>query len=311
MNRRPRLEPKVPFTRKQALRAGLTDHDLSGPAYTQLYWGVYIAASVEVTLVVRALAALMVAPSGSVVSHHSAARLWGGTPPDSGEVHVTVGGSVRQKTRGIRPHRVKAIPPSVTRHGLRTTSPERTWLDMAGCCDLVQLVTLGDSLVRAGATTPARLVATVPAGEGKRLRLARRAAGLVREKVDSPMESRLRLLFVLAGLPEPVVNFDVLDADGHVRYRLDLSFPDQMLAFEFEGRHHVDVVKQWERDIVRREDLEAEGWRFVLVTSSKLYAAPADVLARIVAAMADRGVPVPRRLRSEWRRFFVGASDIR
>lgn len=311
MNRRKRLDPKAPFTRKQALGAGLTDRDLRGPAYTQLYWGVYVAASVQVTLVVRALAALMVAPSGSVVSHHSAARLWGGTPPDSGEVHVTVAGGVRQKTRGIRPHRVTVIPPAVTRHGLRTTSPERTWLDMAGCCDLVQLVTLGDSLVRAGATTPDRLVATVPAGDGKRLRLARRAAGLVREKVDSPMESRLRLLFVLAGLPEPVVNFDVVDVDGRVRYRLDLSFPDQRLAFEFEGRHHVDVVDQWEKDIVRREDLEAEGWRFVLVTSSKLYAAPADVLARIVAAMADRGVPVPRRLRSEWRRFFVGVSDIR
>jgi hypothetical protein len=311
MNRRKRLDPKAPFTRKQALRAGMTDRDLRGPAYTQLYWGVYVAATVQVTLVVRALAALMVCPKGSVVSHHTAARLWGGAPPDSGEVHVTVRADVRQKTRGIRPHRVKALPPPVTRHGLRTTSPEQTWLDMAECCDLVQLVTLGDSLVRVGATTPARLVAAVPDGDGHRLRLARRAAGLVRAKVDSPMESRLRLLFVLAGLTEPVVNVEISDEVGRVRYRVDLSFPDHLLAFEFEGRQHVDVVDQWERDIVRREDLEAEGWRFVLVTSSALYGNPGDVLARIVAAMDDRGVPVPRRLRSEWRRFFVGSSDIR
>ena len=311
MNRRPDLQPNAPFTRKQALAAGLTDHDLCGPAYTQLYWGVYIAASVQVTLVVRALAALMVAPTGSVLSHHSAATLWGGTPPDSGEVHVTVTGDARQKTRGIRPHRAKVLPPAVTRHGLRATPPERTWLDMAGCCDLVQLVSLGDSLVRSGATTPERLVNAVPAGKGKQVRLARRAAGLVRARVDSPMESRLRLLFVLAGLPEPVVNHEIRDEEGRVRYRVDLSFPEQRLAFEFEGRQHVDVVEQWEKDIVRREDLEAEGWRFVLVTSSTLYAAPADVLARVVAAMGDRGVRVPRRLRSEWRHFFVGKADIR
>ena len=311
MNQRPRLDPKAPFTRKQALHAGLTDADLHGPGYTQLYWGVYIAATVEVTLVVRALAALMVGPAGSVVSHHTAARLWGGIPPDSGEVHITVRSDDRQKTQGIRPHRLKELPEPVQRHGLRTTSPEQTWLDLAECCDLVQLVTLGDSLVRAKATTCARLVAAVPEGGGAVLRRARRAAGLVRAKVDSPMESRLRMLFVLAGLPEPTVNFEVVDHDGRVRYRIDLSVPDHRLAFEFEGRQHAEVVDQWENDIVRREDLEGEEWRFVLVTSSKLYSAPGDVLARIVAAMRDKGVPVPRRLRSEWRRFFVGTSDIR
>lgn len=311
MNKRRRLRATQPFTRMQALRAGLTDHELSGPDYTRLYWGVYIAATVAPTLVVRALAALMVAPAGSIVSHHTAARLWGGVAPESGEVHLTVLGHVRQKTTGIRPHRAKTLPQAVLRHGLRVTSPEQTWLDMAACCDLVQLVALGDSLVRAKATTRARLVATVPVGDGKRTRLARRAARLVRDRVDSPMETRLRLLFVLAGLPEPVVNFEVQDDEGRVRYRIDLSFPERRLAFEFEGRQHAEVVDQWERDIVRREELEAEGWRFVLVTSAQLYSAPSDVLARIVAAMEDRDMRLPRRLRSDWQRFFVGRSDVR
>ena len=42
--------------------------------------------------------------------------------------------------------------------------------------------------------------------EGRGCRLARRAASLAREGVDSPQETRLRLLLVLAGLPEPRVN---------------------------------------------------------------------------------------------------------
>ena len=311
MNKRRQFDPRAPFTRKQALRSGLTDRDLRGPGFTQLYWGVYIASGIKVTLVVRALAALMVAPAGSIVSHHTAARLWGGTPPDSGELHVTVTSDVRQKTRGIRPHRTQTLPEPARRHGLRVTSAEQTWLDLASCCDLVQLVTLGDSLVRAKATTCARLAEVLPAGDGQVVKRARRAANLARARVDSPMESRLRMLFVLAGLPEPVVNFALVDDDERVRYRLDLSFPEHLLAFEFDGRQHVEVMEQWEKDIVRREDLEAEGWRFVLVTSSKLYSAPEEVLARIVAAMKDRGVPVPRRLRSEWRQFYVGTSDIR
>ena len=50
-------------------------------------------------------------------------------------------------------------------------------------------------------------------------RLALRAAGLVREGVDSPMETRVRLLIVLAGLPEPSVNHIVRAEDGSWRMR--------------------------------------------------------------------------------------------
>ena len=48
-----------------------------------------------------------------------------------------------------------------------------------------------------------------------------RAAALVRERVDSPRESRLRLCLVLAGLPEPEVN-PVVTVDGRRVGRVDL-----------------------------------------------------------------------------------------
>ena len=301
---------RAPFTRKQAIAAGLTDAVLRGPSYQQVLWGVYISSRIALTLTVRSLAALMVAPAGSVVSHHTAARLWGGTPPETGELHITTAGSNRAKTRGIQAHRVTALPEAVTHHGLPVTSPEGTFVDLARCCDLLQLVVLGDSLVRAKATTPAALVAACAGIAGRAGALARRAASLVRDRVDSPMESRLRMLIVLAGLPEPVVNIEVSDEGGRLRYRIDLSFPDQRLAIEFDGRHHVDVRSQWESDVLRREDLEADGWRFLVVTSSQLYSSPEDVLSRCVAAMRDRGVRVPSRTRTEWRRYFVGARDV-
>ena len=46
--------------------------------------------------------------------------------------------------------------------------------------------------------------------------LARRAAGLVRARVDSPGETKLRLCLVLAGLPEPRCNITLGTDDGPI-----------------------------------------------------------------------------------------------
>ena len=208
----------------------------------------------------RSLAALTIAPKGAVVTHHTAARLWGGIPPDSSDIHLTMPHAHRPKVVGIRPHRVQVMPRSVKRRGLPVTGPE----------------------------------------------LVVRAASFVRDKVDSPMESRLRMLIVLAGLPEPVVNFEVVDVDGRVEYRIDLSFPDQRVGIEFDGRHHIERQGQWEGDLLRREDLEARDWKFVVVVGSQVYGDPGTVLSRIEAALRSRGIRVPARLSSEWHRHFPG-----
>jgi hypothetical protein len=299
----------MPFTRAEARLAGIADRELAGPAYQQLFWGVHISSEVRPTLAIRALAALTIAPSRSVLTHHTAARLWGGTPPESSMIHITVPRTHRPKVEGVRPHRVVSMPPSVKRRGLPVTSPERTFLDLGRWCELVDLVVLGDSLVRAKSTTPERLVEAAAAWDGTHQCLLRRAASLVRDKVDSPMESRLRMLIVLAGLPEPVVNFEVVHEDGHVQDRIDLSFPDKQLGIEFDGRHHIEREEQWEGDLLRREDLEDDDWKFVVVVSSQFYADPANVLTRVSTAMRSRGIRVPRQLNPEWRRHFPGRSD--
>jgi len=303
------LDPRRPFTRAEALQAGIDDAQLAGPAYHQVFWGVHLSAVVAPTLVMRALAALTISPPTAIVTHHTAARLWGGVAPDSSDVHVTIPRVHRPKVTGIRPHRVVRMPVPVTRRGLPVTSAERTFLDLGRWCDLVDLVVLGDSLVKAGVTTPERLVDAAAAWDGTHRSLLRRAAGFVRDRVDSPMESRLRMLLVLAGLPEPVVNIAVEDEDGRVRYRIDLSFPDHGLGIEFDGRHHIERRVQWESDLLRREDLESEGWSFVVVLASQVYGDPAGVLARVTAAMRTHGIRVPRRLDPEWRRHFPGRDE--
>lgn len=302
------FDPRLPFTRAEALAAGLTDVQLAGARYQQVFRGVHLDAAVAPTLVLRSLAALTIAPKGAVVTHHTAARLWGGVPPDSSDIHLTMPHSNRPKVVGIRPHRVKTMPPSVRRRGLPVTSPERTFLDLGRWSDLVDLVVLGDALVRAGVTTPGRLRAAAAEWNGTHRHLVRQAASWVRDGVDSPMESRLRMLIVLAGLPEPVVNFEVVDVDGRVEYRIDLSFPDQRVGIEFDGRHHIEREGQWEGDLLRREDLESRDWKFVVVVGSQLYGEPGAVLARIEAALRSRGVRIPTARSPQWQRHFPGAA---
>lgn len=88
------------------------------------------------------------------------------------------------------------------------------------------------------------------------------------------METRVRMLFVLAGFPEPVVNVEVFDDSGRLRYRIDLAWPTVKVAVEYDGRHHIRREEQWTYDIRRREDLEGEGWAFLVLTAADIFRTP-------------------------------------
>ncbi len=102
------------------------------------------------------------------------------------------------------------------------------------------------------------------------------------------MESRLRLL-VLAGLPEPAVNFTVRDEEGAVLMRFDLSYPRLKVIIEYDGRQHARDDAQWGRDIHRREELDRLGWRLIIVRAEDIYGRPDQTLSRVQAALRARG----------------------
>ena len=79
--------------------------------------------------------------------------------------------------------------------GVPISTPVQAFLDLASVgVNLVDLVIAGDSLVKANNLDPRHFVAAAAAYQGRNARRARRAASLVRAGVDSPMETRLRLL---------------------------------------------------------------------------------------------------------------------
>jgi hypothetical protein len=92
--------------------------------------------------------------------------------------------------------------------------------------------------------------------------------------VDSPQETRLRLLLVLAGLPEPCVNLIIYGRGGGWRRRYDLAYEELRLIIEYDGRQHAEDTRQWLTDIFRREELDQIRWRLVIITSEGIYREP-------------------------------------
>ncbi|HET7304833.1 MAG TPA: DUF559 domain-containing protein [Segeticoccus sp.] len=315
-----KLDPRVPFTSGEATAAGLGRRALAGDRYQRLLHDMYVGADVTVTPRLLARAALKVSPANTHVSHHTAAQLWGGIVPNTAEVHVcSPRRSHRSQRTGIFGHECGEHGPEgmgtdafgqsllTRRHGLPVSSPAYTFLQLAGFLGLVDLVVLGDSLVKAGHLRPRQLRETAEQWRGRGAKRARRAAAFVREGADSPMETRLRMLLVLAGLPEPVVNHVVRDEDGVPLRRFDLCYPGIRLIIEYDGRQHAEDDAQWDWDIDRREELDRGGWRLLVVRSKGIYREPERTLDRVLTTLRELGAPdVPRCLDQRWKRHFPG-----
>jgi len=107
-----------------------------------------------------AAAALHISPPGSFASHETAAALWGAFVGDLNEVHISVPkGSSRSERRGIVADRARGDQNPRPYRGLLVSNPTRVFLEVAAARkDLLDLVALGDSLVRRKRTTPDELV---------------------------------------------------------------------------------------------------------------------------------------------------------
>ncbi|MDO5534607.1 MAG: DUF559 domain-containing protein [Propionibacteriaceae bacterium] len=296
------VDIRRPFRTLDAAASGVSKRRLYSPEFRRIVRSVHILSSVRHEPWHEAEAVLLVAGEGAFVSHHTAARLYGAVVPDEEHLHASNEPTRHRSTiPGVTVHRSTHTPQRF--RGLPVTSPTDTFVDLAGCLGLVDLVVLGDSLVHRGRTTPEALRRAVQAA-GPHRRLLE-AVNLVRDGVESPMETRLRLLMVLAGLPEPEVNIKIRSGDGEVIRRIDMGYSSSKLALEYDGSQHATSRQQYGSDVRRREELAAWGWRLWVAVSDDLFKSPAETLERIVAVMRELGMSVPP-LRDAWRAHFRG-----
>lgn len=291
--------------------AGVTDDQLCTAAFQKLFHGIYVCSTVVVTPAVRAAGALQAVGAGSYASHHTAGLIWGIPVPVHGVIHVTAPDDQgRNRRRGVVTHRPSRAAAVTIKDGVRLSTPSQVFCDLASYgVGLVDLVVVGDGILRARLATREELARAVARMSGAGARSARRALGYLRDGVDSAMESRLRMLLVLAGFPEPEVNLMLRGADGSWRRRFDLAYRDLKLLIEYDGRQHADNPQQWESDIFRREELQRLGYVLVTVTAGGIYSDPGRTLRRVADAVAAAGGSVPRRWKPEWQAHFPGRED--
>jgi hypothetical protein len=296
---------REPFTTAEWAASGQSIERLRSKDFERLLRGVWIQRD-AIDADSRIKAALAIHPPTAIASHFSAGRLHGFPLPEHCFEHVMV---FDRDDRRFRPE-VKshvAVRPRKTQRirGVVTSDLVSTFVDVARYLGLVDLVCIGDWIVRHRPLTPAQLVEACRSSAEHHAGAATYAAGFVRAGVDSPMESRLRMLIVLAGLPEPEVNHVERFADGTWRRRYDLWYPEVLLVVEYDGRQHAEDTGQWETDLDRREELDDEGIRILVVTAAGIYRHPMRTLQRVRRQLVLRGYgPVPPISR-DWEQYFA------
>jgi hypothetical protein len=230
--------------------------------------------------------------SDQFFSHATAAALMRIPLPRRIEIderlHVSDRGS-RPRTRGVIGHRSFGTPIALV-GDLPVTHPDWLLSELAAELTIDELVVAGDALVRRK-RAPTTVEALRLTAEGLSVRgivRVRRALREVRPGTDSPMETRLRLLIIRAGLPEPVIGHTIRDSNGDFVGTPDLSYVTQRVAIEYERAVHRDDPRVFAEDILRRELMQEADWYVIRVISDHVYKSPQWLTGRIARILASR-----------------------
>ena len=279
------------FTATDARRAGYEHPEIrrlcTSGTWRRLRRGVYVTAESLAALEksgrrhqAECLAVLLeLDRSTAVISHESAARLWGlpvSSQPTAG-VRLT-DPTLSRRGRGYRITQAPLRSGEATRSGpLGLTTPGRTLLDCARQWLLEDAVVALDSALLRGVVTGRQLADGVAAFRGwPGAARAARAVALADGRAESPLETRGRLRIVGAGLPSPQLQTEIR-TEGRLVAVVDAWFDEAAVAVEFDGRvKYTDPWRErspgrvlWEEK--RREDeLRALDIRVVRITEADL-----------------------------------------
>jgi very-short-patch-repair endonuclease len=277
------------ITRTQLLELGVgtrvIERRLEGGRWQRLHNGVYLIGPAPPTLSARARAAALACGAGAVVSHGTAARLWGMLAvQSSAELHVTVPVRNPGARSGVRTHRVRRLPEEevTTKHGIPLTTPARTICDLAATEPLRDVESaLAEARIHRLATDRqiTAVIDRAPTRPGITV-----IRGLIEAEDDgdytrSKAERCLRDLIKAANLTRPLFNEPIL---GFV---VDVVWPNERLIVEVDTYTYHSHPAAFERDRRRDQQLVAAGYRVIRITWIQLRDRPIETIASIIRAL--------------------------
>jgi very-short-patch-repair endonuclease len=235
--------------------------------------------------------ALLAAGAGALLSHTSAAMLWGMLSPRRGPIHLTVPGGRSLDRGAVVTHRARhlAIQDKRSHGGLPVTSPARVLLDIALRATGRDLELAYDRALVEGILRESEvrelLSRTAGRAQGTVLRALVEGHGSGRTVTRSEAEEMFLALIRAAHLPEPRVNARVAG------YEVDFHWPQERLIVEIDGFRYHSTRHRFEHDHRKDSALRAAGQAVLRFTPRQLQneslATVADVARGLVAIGAD------------------------
>jgi hypothetical protein len=215
------------------------------------------------------LAACLISGPGAVVSHRSAAVVWGVSGFRPGPLDITVPPGRSGRNALARVHRSPVA--GVRRDGVPVTRPSRMLTDLAGVVggDMLEEA-VDDVLCR----RLCRLEDLTPRGSLRTVLAAWNGDGLP----AGVAEMRVVRALLAAGLPQPVRQYEIW-AGGMLIARVDLAYPEFRLALDLDGFRWHAGRRAFRSNRARRNRIEGVGWRL-------LEAAPEDIGELVADAAA-------------------------
>jgi very-short-patch-repair endonuclease len=270
-------------SRKQLLELGLGEDAIDGRIRAgrlhRVHPGVYAVGHKVVSKEGRWMAAVLASGPGAVLSHRTAAALWGIRPPSSGPVEITVPHRSRSSGR-IRRHLASLPADEVTvHHGIAVTTVPRTIFDLA---------TVGSTTMVEGALRESEylqlydrlslpdLLSRYPGRRGSRkvrACLTRRAEAPGR--LRSPLEERFLPFLRRHRLPLPQLNAWV--RAGERSFQVDCLWPAQKQIVELDGYKAHGTRGAFREDRTRDRLLRVAGYGVTRIAWTQLEDEPKEL----------------------------------
>ncbi len=277
----------------------------------------YVWAGLPDTSELRLEAARRRLPPAAVFSGLTAAWLHGLDVAACEPIEVTIPKGIGVSARsGIVVRRAALAQGEVVNlRGMRATSILRTLSDLCIRLSVMEAVVVVDMAPHTGLAGLADLDALcVTRAHRVGVTNLRRVAGLAEPAAESPMETRLRMVLVLGGLPRPQAQVPLHDCQGRFLGRPDLYYPDHRLGLEYDGGVHRTSMAEDNR---RQNRLLGAGIRLLRFTAGDVLHNPRSVTTEVRTMLASRpvfhsgagtrgfgvgGKPAGAGIREEWRR---------
>lgn len=254
-----------------------------------VHQGVYSVGHRLLTDEGRWMAAVLASGEGAVLSHRSAAALWGVWQARDVPETTTAAHS-RETRRGLRIHHSLLPYDEVTeRSGIPVTAPARTLLDVAAVSDRQQLRKTWretEFLRLVTVDEIARLLRRHPGRRGVARLRAVISVSRPGERLRSELEARFRRLVDRYGIPRPRFN-ERVEIRGRER-EWDAVWHDARVLVELDGRGAHEIASAFEDDRQRDREAALDGWVVIRVAWRQIRPQLATDLIELIAGRRSR-----------------------